>query len=320
MTFRTAVFAGVLALTTPFAARAQVLGETESRFRAGPMDVTLRYSEDRVRGMESQIRTVLSGALERYTQLFGGPPRGADGEPLPNIVLRVHSDAVGSSDSQAGLIQLLIARQPLFGYYDWRLMLLHEAFHLWSGESFRPAGPGEQWFDEGAAEFYALQTAARLNIVDDVDAVRNMATTIGLYTSAHDQHRMSFIEAGQQPASHHMLLRHGGATTVLLLDYTIRSRSAGARSMDDVMRWMYTGFDASAKRYSTLDVARGVRAATDQDMTEFFARYVMGRLALPVSATVNLGELGQSLQSGRRGGDAPPDAVLQQSLGIERRK
>lgn len=320
MTFRGAILIGALALSLPPAARAQVLGETESRFRAGSIDVTLRYSEDRVRGMESQIRTVLSGALERYTQLFGGPPRGADGQPLGFITVRVQTDPSGGASSDAGMIQLLVGRQALFGYYDWRLMLLHETFHLWSGQSFTAMGPAEQWFNEGAAEFYALQTAARLDLVDDVAAVRNAATTIGFYESARDQERLTLVEAGQQqPRAHHFMLNDGGATAVLLLDYAIRSKSAGAKSMDDVMRWMYANFDASAKRYSTLDVARAVRSSTAQDMTEFFARHVMGRLPLPV-ATLRLGELGLSLQP--LAGEAPtrPDSTLQASLGIGRRR
>ncbi len=303
-------------------AGAQVIGESVSRFRAGPMDVTLRYSEDRVRAMESQIRPVLAGALERYTQLFGGPPRGSDGQPLTSLVVRVHSDALGGAGSEQGMLQLLVARQPLFGYYDWRLMLLHEAFHLWSGESFRYVGPAEQWFHEGAAEFYAMQTAARLGVVDDVTAVRNAATTIGFYASARDQQRLALIEAGQQRDAHYFLLNHGGATAVLLLDYTIRGRTANAKSMDDVMRWMYANFDASSRRYTSMDLARGVRTATEQDLSEFFARYVMGRLPLPVSATVNVGELARSLQARKAGvGDAgAPDSVLLRTLGIDERR
>lgn len=301
---------------------AQVIGEATSRFRAGPIDVTLRYSEDRVRTMENQIRPVLTAALGRYTELFGGPPRDSEGQTLTSLVLRVHSDALGGGSSERGMLHLLVARQPMFGYYDWRLILLHEAFHLWSGETFRSAGPAEQWFHEGAAEFYAMQTAARLGIVDDVTAVRNAGTVIGFYASARDQQRMALIEAGQQPNTHYFLLNQGGAVAVLLLDYTIRAKTASAKSMDDVMRWLYSNFDASARKYTTMDLARGVRAATDQDLTEFFARYVMGRLPLPVSATVNLGELARSLQARKAGvGDvAAPDSLLLRTLGIDERR
>lgn len=304
-------------LALPASGRAQVIGEAVSRFRAGPLDVTVRFGEDRLRQLDGQIRSVLTGALERYVALFGGPPRGSDGQPLTSLVVRVRSDPLGGGDAEPGLLHLLVGRQPVFGFYDWRFTLLHEAFHLWSAESFRAAGPSERWFDEGAAEFYAMQTAARLDLVDDIAAIRNAGTAAGFYASALDQHRLSLVEAGQQNGRHHILVYHGGWAAVLLLDHAIRSRTSNARSMDHVLRWLYANFDASRRRYTTLDVARGLRDAAGQDLTEFFARHVMGRLPLPLSGSVNLGELARGLQASRAGiAETPVDTILMHSLGI----
>jgi len=313
--------AAAVLLALPAESSAQVLGENVGRFRAGRLDVTVRYREDRLRQLEGQLRQVLTGAVERYSELFGGPPRSADGEPLATLTLRVASDPMGGGDTAPGVIALLVARQPLFGFYDWRMTLLHEAFHLWSGGTFRHAGPSELWFNEGAAEFYAMQTAARLGFTDDVTAIRNAATLVGFYAGAVDQHRMSLVEASQNRDQHHFLVHHGGFTAVLLLDHDLRTRTGSAKSMDDVMRWLYGNFN-SGRRYSTLDVVRGIQAATGQDAAEFFARHVMGRLPLPVSASVNLGELSRNVLVRRAGGGgaitgvSAPDPALLQSLGL----
>ena len=317
MIARTLMVAGALALTS-LSARAQLPGQNIVNFRAVGMDVTIRYREDRLRQMDSQVRGVLIGALERYTELFGGRPRSADGQPLAQLTLHVQSDPLGAGDAEAGVLHLLVGRQPVFGFYDWRLTLVHEAFHLWSAESFRYAGPAEQWFNEGAAEFYALQTAARLELFDDVTTIRNAATMVGYYASAVGQDRMSLTEAGQQKSAHHFLVHHGGFTATLLLDRAIRGRSSNAKSMDDVMRWLFAGFDRSSRLYSTMDLARGIREAAGHDAAELFAKSILGRLPLPVSSVANLGELARGVQAGRSGiRDAgPPDALLLASLGL----
>ncbi|HET9453472.1 MAG TPA: hypothetical protein VFO66_04220 [Gemmatimonadaceae bacterium] len=311
-------FAVLMLLFGPAAAGAQLPGQNIVNFRAVGMDVTIRYREDRLRQMDSQFRPVLIGALERYTELFGGRPRGQDGHPLAQLTVHVQSDPLGAGDAEVGVIHLLVARQPLFGFYDWRLVLLHEAFHLWSAQSFRFAGPAEQWFNEGTAEFYALQTAARMELVDDITTIRNAATMVGFYTSAADQDRMSLTEAGQQKSGHHFLIHHGGFTAALMLDRTIRGRTAGAKSLDDVMRWLYATFDRETKLYTSLDIARGLREAAGHDAGELFAKSIMGRLPLSLSPVANLGELARGVQAGRAGmrDVPPPDQFLAASLGI----
>lgn len=302
----------------PGSFHAQLPGQNIVSFRAVGMDVTIRFREDRLRQMESQMKPLLTEALERYVEIFGGRPRGSDGQPLAQLTVHVQSDPLGGGDSDIGVIHLLVGRQPLFGFHDWKLTLLHEMFHLWSAQSFRYVGPAVQWFNEGSAEFYALQTAARLGLQDDVTTIRNAATMVGFYASAVAQDKTSLTEAGQQTGRHYFLNYHGGFTATLLLDRAIRERSGGAKSMDDVMRWLYANFDRESRLYSTMDVARGVREAGGHDATELFAKSVLGRLPLPVSASVNLGELAQAVQGARAGmPDLPAaDRFLLASLGL----
>jgi predicted metalloprotease with PDZ domain len=303
-------------------AAAQLPGSNVANFRAAGMDVTVRFRDERLRQMETQVRPVLTGALERYTELFGGRPRGSDGQPLSQLTVLVQADQLGGGDADPGVVHLLLSRQPVFGFYDWRMTLLHELFHLWSAESFAPAGAAEQWFNEGAAEFYALQTAARLQISDDVTTIRNAGTMVGFYASALGQDRMSLAEAGQQKERHHFLVYHGGFTAALVLDRSIRGASGNARSLDNLMPWLFANHDRDARRYTVMDLARGLRDAAGFDAAELFARSIMGRLPLSPAPVLNLGELARNLQAGRAGmRDLPaPDPLLLASLGLGTRR
>ncbi|MEX2177295.1 MAG: hypothetical protein WD801_01200 [Gemmatimonadaceae bacterium] len=317
---RCARFALLSALVLPAALHAQRGGENLVRFRASNIEVTIRFRDTRSTDMENQIREVMSGALARYTEVFGALPRAMDGTPTVKLTLNVAFDQLGGGSAEPGVLSLLIGRQPAFGFYDWKMTLLHETFHLWNGESFRFAGPGEEWFNEGASEFYAAQTAARLGLMDDLTAIRAAATAVGFYASASGQDRLTLSQAGQQKGggANQFLVHYGGWTAALLLDRTIRGRTNDAKSLDDVMRWMHANHDRAARRYTTMDVARAVREATGEDLTEFFARHVMGGLPLPVSATINLGELALAVQArGARDVVAPtPDALTLRSLGL----
>ena len=316
----TATAAIAIALAIPVALSAQIQGENQVRFRAADIEVTLRFRDTRAEPLERQIREVMSGALEHYRRVFDGPPRAMDGTPTVKLTLNVAMDQLGGGDAQPGVLTVAVGREPAFGFYDWKLTLLHEAFHLWNGETFRYAGPAEQWFHEGMSEFYAAQTAARLGYLEPLDAVRLAAATVGFYTSANGQDRVSLGQAGQQKETHYFLVFQGGWTAALVLDRAIRERTANARSLDDVMRWMLAHHDRTARRYTTMDIARAVRESTGQDFTDFFARHVMGRLPLPVSATLNLGELARSIQQRGTPDVAPPDSLLLYTLGLRPRR
>lgn len=288
------------------------------QFRANGISVRIRFGSDSLAQLGPQLQATLTGGIERYHVLFGGPPRNADGTPSDTLAVNVVADRFGGGDSDPGFIQLLMGPRPAFGFYEWRYTLLHELFHLWSAESFRYAGQREQWFNEGVAEFYALQTAARLGILDGFEALRLAATAVGFYESAADRARLSVAEAGTRKAQQYFLVYDGGWTAALVLDRDLRGRTRNTKSLDDLMRWMYATFDRR-HTYTTVDVARGLRMTSGIDYEPWFVRHITGTSPLP-TATLNLGENARLLQA-RLAGFAqapPPDSLLLQSLGVVR--
>src|SRR4029079_6353198 len=68
-----------------------------------------------------------------------------------------------------------------------------------------------------------------------------------------------------------------GAILGLLLDLEIRKRSNGAKSLDDVMRYLYTQFYRHDKNYSPEDFQKACELMAGESMETFFAKYVRGR-------------------------------------------
>ena len=68
-----------------------------------------------------------------------------------------------------------------------------------------------------------------------------------------------------------------GAILGLLLDLEIRKLSRNAKSLDDVMRALYTDFFKQGRNYTPADFQRICEQMAGASLDDFFARYVRGR-------------------------------------------
>lgn len=298
----------VAACALPLALPAQIRSEDDQmRFRASNLEVTIRFRDNRVKPLGDQIRDVVSGGLAHYTRIFGGAPRAADGAPAVRLTINVAIDRLGGGETGPGVISLLVFRDPMLGFYDWRLALLHETFHLWNTASFRHAGPAEHWFADGTAEFYAAQAAARMRVLDEPSALRAAGTVVQAYATGA-QGAPSLMQAGAPAEGGGRAVNHAGWTAALVLDRAIREHTGNGKSLDDLMRWLFSNYSRAGPAYSTLDLVRGAREATGADVMEFFARHVLGRLPLSIGETPGLAELAT--------GGTVADSLVLHSIGV----
>jgi predicted metalloprotease with PDZ domain len=63
----------------------------------------------------------------------------------------------------------------------------------------------------------------------------------------------------------------------LLLDLDIRRRTGGAKSLDDVMRYLYTEFFLKGRNYTPADFQKACELADGASLEDFFSRYVRGK-------------------------------------------
>src|SRR4029079_5274234 len=88
-----------------------------------------------------------------------------------------------------------------------------------------------------------------------------------------------------------------GALLGLLLDLEIRKRSGGRKSLDDVMRYLYTEFFKKDRNYTPADFQKASELMAGSSLEEFFARYVRGKDELDYNAA--LAAAGLTLCRGR---------------------
>ena len=87
-----------------------------------------------------------------------------------------------------------------------------------------------------------------------------------------------------------------GAIVGLLLDLEIRKRSNGNKSLDDVMRYLYTEFFKKDRNYTPADFQKAAELAAGSSLEEFFAKYVRGKEELDYNAA--LAAVGLRLDTG----------------------
>ena len=74
----------------------------------------------------------------------------------------------------------------------------------------------------------------------------------------------------------------------LLLDLEIRKLSKGAKSLDDVMRYLYAEFYKKNRNYTPEDFQRAAELMAGASLENFFTRYVRGREELDYNAGLNV--------------------------------
>jgi predicted metalloprotease with PDZ domain len=67
-----------------------------------------------------------------------------------------------------------------------------------------------------------------------------------------------------------------GEIANMMLDITIRTASGGAKSLDNVMRYLYDEFYKKDRNYTPEDFQRAAELAAGRSLDEFFSKYVRG--------------------------------------------
>lgn len=200
-------------------------------------------------------------------------------------------------------------------YRDTLDTVAHEFFHVWNVKRLRPVelGPWDftrslstrgLWVAEGITNYYGHLMMRRAGLADDTAFLRRESETINGIENAPGSHLMSaedsslaapFLDGaphGQRTNLSNTSISYypKGELIGLVLDLTIRGKTNGKASLDDVMRRMYDGFYLKSpnssyylrgRGYTTEDFERVVSEVGGFDATAFFRRYVRGVEILP---------------------------------------
>jgi predicted metalloprotease with PDZ domain len=193
-------------------------------------------------------------------------------------------------------------------YRNFLSLVAHEFFHLWNVKRIRPdaLGPFDYtqenytknlWVAEGITDYYAdvaLRRAGLISEDDFLDAAarsfQGLQNTPGrLVQSAEEASFDAWIKYYRQDENSinsQVSYYDKGAILGLLLDLEIRKRSDGRKSLDDVMRYLYTEFFKKDRNYTPADFQKTAELMAGSSLEEFFARYVRGKDELDYNAAL----------------------------------
>ena len=207
---------------------------------------------------------------------------------------------------------------PERDYRGFLSLVSHEFFHLWNVKRIRPdaLGPFDYtqenytkllWVAEGITDYYADLLLRRAGFISDAEflaatarAIQTLQNTPGRFKqSVEDSSFDSWIKYYRQDensVNSQVSYYEKGAIVGLLLDLEIRKRSNGSKSLDDVMRYLYTEFFKKDRNYTPADFQKAAELAAGASLEQFFAEYVRGTKELDYNAA--LVAAGLSLDTG----------------------
>lgn len=184
-------------------------------------------------------------------------------------------------------------------YPDFLTLVAHEYFHLWNVKRIRPdaLGPFDYdnenytkllWVAEGGTAYYESVLVERAGIISDRDFLAGKAAAIQALQQRPGRFQTSLEEASfdawikyyrpdENAVNNQISYYDKGEIVNFLLDIEIRSGSKGAKSLDDVMRYLYNEFFKKNKNYTPADYQKAAEMMAGKSLEDFFAKYVRGR-------------------------------------------
>ena len=199
--------------------------------------------------------------------------------------------------------------KPESRYKDFLSLAAHEYFHNFNVKRIRPdaLGPFDYenenytrmlWVAEGGTEYYANLLLRRAGFLTDkeyleakADAIAALQRTPGrLETSLEDASFDAWVKYYRQDensVNNQISYYDKGEIVNMLLDVTIRSASGGKKSLDDVMRYLWTEYFKKGRNYGPQDYQKAAELMAGRSLDDFFSKYVRGVAEIDYNAVFN---------------------------------
>ncbi|MGI8494630.1 MAG: M61 family metallopeptidase [Pyrinomonadaceae bacterium] len=206
-------------------------------------------------------------------------------------------------------------------YDNFLSLAAHEYFHAFNVKRIRPdaLGPFDYnnenytkllWVAEGGTAYYESVLLSRAGLLSDKDFLAGKAQAFQAL-----QNRPGRFETSLEDASFNAWIKYyrpdenginnqisyydKGEIINFLLDLEIRKSSGGAKSLDDVMRYLYTELYKNGKNYTPEDYQRVSEMMAGRSLDDFFSKYVRGTAEIDYNSILN--GFGLQLATGENG-------------------
>lgn len=227
--------------------------------------------------------------------------------------------------------------KPKSRYLAFLGLVSHEYFHAFNVKRLRPLalGPFDYenenytkllWVAEGGTEYFSNLLMLRAGLISEKDFLSSAAAGIGqledrpgrFETSLEDASFDAWIKYYRQDENsinNQISYYDKGALVSMMLDVAIRTSSAGAKSLDDVMRFLYEEYYKKQGRgYTPEEFQKAAEQMAGVSLDNFFNQYVRGTAEIDYDSIFN--GIGLTLTSKKtNAGNAYIGATLSESDG-----
>ncbi|MEO7659940.1 MAG: PDZ domain-containing protein [Pyrinomonadaceae bacterium] len=194
-------------------------------------------------------------------------------------------------------------------YKSFLNLVAHEFFHAWNVKRIRPdaLGPFDYenenytrllWVAEGMTAYYEGVLLRRAGLLTDKEILATKATMIKQLQERPGRFETSLEEASfdawikyyrqdENALNNQISYYDKGEIVNMMLDITIRTASSGTKSLDDVVRYLYTEYFKKGKNFSPADFQKATELMAGKSLDDFYSKYVRGRAEIDYSTIVN---------------------------------
>ncbi|MDJ0577133.1 MAG: M61 family metallopeptidase [Xenococcaceae cyanobacterium MO_234.B1] len=188
-------------------------------------------------------------------------------------------------------------------YHRFIQLVAHEFFHLWNVKRIRPKAletfnyeqenyTTSLWFSEGVTSYYDMLIPLRAGIYNRKKFLNNLSKDITRYLSIPGRKVQPLGESSfdawiklyrREAHSDNNQISYylKGELVALLLDLLIRNKHHNQKSLDDVMRMMWERYGKAEIGFTPEDLQQVFEDVAQQDLSDFFTRYLETTEALP---------------------------------------
>jgi predicted metalloprotease with PDZ domain len=204
---------------------------------------------------------------------------------------------------------------PRFGFRDrekyerFLQLVAHEFFHLWNVKRIRPQVletfnyevenyTTSLWFCEGTTSYYDILIPLRAGIYDQKTCLKSFSKDISRYLNTIGRKVQPLGESSydawiklyrREAYSDNNQISYylKGQLVSLLLDLLIRAKHQNKRSLDDVMRLMWSRFGQEEIGFSETQLRSTIAEVAGENLDDFFHRYIETTEELPFDDYLN---------------------------------
>ena len=244
---------------------------------------------------EARLKEDLAKIAEQGALIFGGLPY----EHYTFIIHLQPNISGGTEHLNSTVCETSPnAFQPRRNYLRFLGLASHEYFHLWNVKRIRPQvlGPFDYqhenytralWLSEGVTSYYGPQLLRRAGLMTVSEYLEGLADAMVEYEQTPGRHQQSAESASFDAWIKHYRPDENSPNSAFsyytkgeligwMADLEIRARTNRAKSLDDVMRYLYENYAQRGVGFPEAELKSAFEKVANANLTNFFTRYVSG--------------------------------------------